>query len=50
MTMTLHETNDGSHDEHVWVVRTNDHGDPYDVCLGCGKQGHWEPIPGGDLT
>lgn len=33
---------DGDHD---WVVRANDLGDLYEVCVGCGKQSHWEPLP-----
>jgi hypothetical protein len=35
----------GADGEHVWLSRVNDVGDPYEVCLGCGKQSHWEPFP-----
>jgi hypothetical protein len=35
----------GPEGEHTWVARLNDEGDLYEVCLECGKQSHWEPLP-----
>lgn len=30
-------------EDHTWVMRVNDEGDAYEVCLSCGQQAHWEP-------
>lgn len=35
----------GPEGEHAWTARVNDEGDLYEVCTGCGKQMHWEPLP-----
>ena len=33
----------GPDEPHDWIMRRNDEGDLYEVCLTCGKQTHWEP-------
>lgn len=38
---------DGVHD---WVTKRNDQHEMYDVCLGCGQQAGWTPLPPGGLV
>lgn len=32
---------------HDWVTKRNDEHEMYDVCLRCGQQASWAPLPPG---
>lgn len=36
-------------DAHAWTAASNEDGDYYEVCEGCGKQAAWKPQWPGDV-